>query len=95
MVGGTVDTTAQVGTGTVGNTVGTVTGRVGSGVDALAGRSMGFRLMQLSRRARLPVLAVKANTLGELRREMRGPVPALVISAGQCLSARQAVGGKR
>ena len=68
---------------------------VGSGVDALAGRSMGFRLMQLSRRARLPVLAVKANTLGELRREMRGPVPALVISAGQCLSARQAVGGKR
>lgn len=37
VVGGTVDTTAQVGTGTVGNTVGTVTGRVGSGVDAVDG----------------------------------------------------------
>src|ERR1035437_7528586 len=43
---------------------------VASEVDALAGQSMGFRLLQLSRRAKLPVLAVKAKTLGEFRHEM-------------------------
>ncbi len=57
-----------------------------SGVDALAGQSMGFRLMQLSRRAKLPVLAVKAQTLGELRHEMHGNSPALPMSVGKCLS---------
>jgi predicted Fe-Mo cluster-binding NifX family protein len=59
---------------------------VDSGVDALAGASMGFRLMQLSRRAKLPVLAVKATTLVELSREMRGKSPALALSAGKCLT---------
>lgn len=47
---------------------------VDSGVDALAGESMGFRLLQLSRRAKLPVWAVKAKTLGELSHEMRAGV---------------------
>ena len=60
---------------------------VDSGVDALAGEAMGFRLLQLSRRAKLPVLAVKAKTLGELSCEMRGKSPALAMSAGRCLSA--------
>ena len=64
------------------------------GVDALAGPSMGFRLLQLSRRAKLPVYAVKAKTLGELCREIRGKSPKLVMSTGKCLSARQASGGK-
>ena len=60
---------------------------VDSGVDALAGQSMGFRLLQLSRRAKIPVLAVKAKTLVELSREMRGKSPALAMLAGRCLSA--------
>lgn len=66
-------------------------------IDALAGQSMGFRLMQLSRRAKLPVLAVKARTLGELRREMCGSSPTRPMSAGKCLSSspRQAAGAKR
>ena len=32
-------------------------------VDVLAGQAMGFRMMQISRRAGLPVLAVQAHTL--------------------------------
>jgi len=65
-------------------------------VDALAGHSMGFRLMQISRRAKLPVLAVKAQTLGELRHEMRGQPPTHPMSAGKCLtnSKRNTAGGK-
>lgn len=65
-------------------------------VDALAGHSMGFRLMQLSRRAKLPVLAVKAQTLGELRLELRGYPPTLPMSVGKCLSNnnRNTAGGK-
>ena len=55
---------------------------------------MGFRLLQLSRRARLPVLAVQAKTLGELRREMSGKSPVLVMSTGKCLSALQTAGAK-
>ena len=43
----------------------------GSGVDVLAGQAMGFRLMQLSRRAGLPVLALRAHTLGDLCDEIR------------------------
>ena len=43
----------------------------GSGVDVLAGQAMGFRLMQLSRRAGLPVLALRAHSLGELCDEIR------------------------
>ena len=68
-----------------------------SGVDALAGQSMGFRLLQLSRRAKLPILAVKAKTLVELSHEMRGKSPRLVISAGECLTKtpRPAVGAKK
>lgn len=42
-----------------------------SRVDVLAGQAIGFRLMQLSRRAGLPVLAVQAHTLDELRDEIR------------------------
>jgi len=42
-----------------------------SRVDILAGQAMGFRLMQLSRRAGLPVMAVRAHTLDELRDEIR------------------------
>ena len=67
---------------------------LGGGVDALAGPSMGFRLLQLSRRAKLPVYALKAKTLGELRREIRGQSPKLVMSTGKCLSPRQTIGGK-
>lgn len=65
-------------------------------VDALAGRSMGFRLMQLSRRAKLPVLAVQAQTLGELRNEMHSQSPALPMSVGKCLSVnhRKTAAGK-
>lgn len=70
---------------------------VDSGVDALAGQSMGFRLMQLSRRARLPVLAVKAKTLVELSHEMRSKSPTLAMSAGKCLTITpgSAVGAKK
>ena len=70
---------------------------VDSGVDALAGESVGFRLLQLSRRAKLPVWAVKAKTLGELRRDMRANPPTRVMSAGKCLSntPRQRVGTKK
>ena len=70
---------------------------VDSGVDALAGESVGFRLLQLSRRAKLPVWAVKAKTLGELRRDMSANPPTLVMSAGKCLSntPRQRVGTKK
>ncbi|MGE5385845.1 MAG: hypothetical protein ACM3SV_08150 [Betaproteobacteria bacterium] len=39
-------------------------------VDALAGPALGFRLLQMSRRAALPVFSVKAKTLGDLRREI-------------------------
>jgi len=69
---------------------------VDSHVDALAGQSMGFRLMQLSRRAKLPVLAVKAQTLGELRHEMHGKSSALPMLAGKCLSSnnRKTAAGK-
>lgn len=70
---------------------------VDSGVDALAGESMGFRLLQLSRRAKLPVWAVKAKTLGELRSEMRAKSPTLAMSAGKCLTnaPRQRGGAKK
>ena len=70
---------------------------VDSGVDALAGESMGFRLMQLSRRAKLPVLAVKAKTLGELSHEMRGKSPVFAMPAGRCLTnaLRPGAGAKR
>ena len=70
---------------------------VDSGVDALAGESVGFRLLQLSRRAKLPVWAVKAKTLGELRRDMSANPPTRVMSAGKCLSntPRQRVGTKK
>jgi predicted Fe-Mo cluster-binding NifX family protein len=70
---------------------------VDSGVDALAGESMGFRLLQVSRRARLPVLAVKAKTLAELIGEMRGKSPTPAMSAGRCLTtpSRPAVGGRK
>ena len=58
-----------------------------SQVDALAGQAMGFRLLQLSRRAGLPVLAVKARTLGELRSEMRHQSSAArPLSAAICLT---------
>lgn len=56
-------------------------------VDALAGQAMGFRLMQISRRAGLPVLAVKARTLGELRREMRGAQLSRPLSSARCLTS--------
>lgn len=39
-------------------------------IDALAGNAIGFRLLQMSKRAALPVLATAARTLGELRREV-------------------------
>jgi len=70
---------------------------VDSGVDALAGESMGFRLLQLSRRAKLPVLAVKAKTLVELGHEMRGKSPTLAMSAGKCLTSapRRVAGAKK
>lgn len=54
---------------------------VGGQVDVLAGQAMGFRLMQLSRRARLPVVALRAQTLGELCDEIRNE--ALVKSLGR------------
>lgn len=70
---------------------------VDSGVDALAGESMGFRLMQISRRAKLPALAVTAKTLVELIREMRAKSPTPAMSVGKCLTAtsRPAVGGRK
>ena len=69
---------------------------VDSGVDALAGESMGFRLLQLSRRAKLPVWAVKAKTLGELSHEMRGKSPGFAMPAGRCLTnTPRSAGGAR
>ena len=70
---------------------------VDSGVDALAGESMGFRLMQLSRRAKLPVLAVKAKTLGELSHEKCGKSPVFAMPAGRCLTnvSRPGAGAKK
>lgn len=57
-------------------------------VDLLAGHAAGFRLMQLSRRAGLPVVSVGAHTLGELCRELKGGVLPRPISAPVCLSQR-------
>lgn len=56
-------------------------------IEALAGQSVGFRLMQLSRRAKLPVLAIKSKTLGELRHEMRDTTQALPLVAAKCLTS--------
>lgn len=50
-------------------------------VDALAGPAMGFRLLQISRRAGLPALAVKARTLGELRHEIGQKLPVRSLAA--------------
>jgi len=60
-----------------------------NGIEALAGHSMGFRLMQLSRRAKLPVLAVNAQTLSELQNEMRTQPPVLHLSAVKCLTSKR------
>ena len=57
-------------------------------VDALVGRAAGFRLMQLSRRAGLPVLAVAAHTLGELCHEVRAGLPTRPLPAPVCLGQR-------
>ena len=57
-------------------------------VDALVGRAAGFRLIQLSRRAGLPVLAVAARTLGELCREVGAGLPTRALPAPVCLSQR-------
>ncbi len=65
-------------------------------VDALAGLAMGYRLMQISRRAGLPVLAVKAQTLGELRHEMHDLSSAGLLPAVKCLTnIRRHVDGGR
>ena len=72
----------------------------GNRVDMLAGPAIGFRLMQLSRRAGLPVVAVQAHTLGDLRDEirtlfssgspLRSSMPAPVcLTGGHRASARQ------
>lgn len=65
-------------------------------VDALAGQAMGYRLMQISRRAKLPILAVKAQTLGELRREVCNKSTTPPLLAAKCLTntRRQAPSGK-
>lgn len=55
-------------------------------IDALAGHSIGFRVMQLSRRAKLPVLSVDAQTLGELRQELQGQSPAPLLMTSKCLT---------
>jgi len=66
----------------------------GGCVDVLAGQAMGFRLMQLSRRAGLPVLVSKAHTLGELCDDIRSG--ALVKSPGRTpVSAVCLTGGRQ
>lgn len=57
-----------------------------SKVEALAGQAMGFRLMQISRRAGLPVLAVRARTLGELCHELRNQSPIRSLPSAICLT---------
>lgn len=62
-------------------------------VDALAGAAMGFRLLQISRRAGLPALAVEARTLNELRREIGQKLPirslaAVCLTNTRCQPAR-------
>lgn len=62
----------------------------GSRVDVLAGPAIGFRLMQLSRRAGLPVMAVQAQTLDELQDEIARLAASVPLrssmSAPVCLS---------
>lgn len=65
----------------------------GSRIDAIAGRSAGFRLLQLSRRAGLPVLASTARTLGELRRDLATD-RLRPLTAATCVSNARA-GGRR
>ncbi|MBK1678984.1 hypothetical protein CKO20_01135 [Rhodocyclus tenuis] len=65
----------------------------GSKLDAIAGRSVGFRLLQLSRRAGLPVLASAARTLGELRRELAAD-RLRPLSAATCVSNARAASGR-
>lgn len=55
-------------------------------VDLLAGHAAGFRLMQLSRRAGIPLVSVKAHSLDELRRELAAGAPLRPIPAPVCLS---------
>lgn len=63
-------------------------------VEALAGPAAGYRLLQLSKRAGLPVYATRARTLGELRRELAATPPAR-LTAGVCLNnTRQRVAGR-
>jgi len=57
-------------------------------IDALAGRSMGFRVMQLSRRAKLPVWSVTAQTLEELCHELQEKTPVPLLSAAKCLTTQ-------
>ena len=59
---------------------------IDSQVDALAGQSMGFRLMQISKRAGLPILSVHARTLGEFRNEIRRKWPTRPLTAAVCLT---------
>ena len=59
---------------------------IDSQVEALAGQSMGFRLMQLSKRAGLPILSVHARTLGEFRNEIRKKWPTRPLTAAICLT---------
>jgi len=55
-------------------------------IDALAGHSMGFRVLQLSRRAKLPVWSVAAQTLNELRHELQEKSPPSFLSKAKCLT---------
>lgn len=62
-------------------------------VDALIGPALGFRLLQLSRRAGLPVFATRAQTLGELLRELaNGALRPLATAVCLTAARRCAIG---
>lgn len=74
VVGGTVDTTAQVGTGAVGNTVGNVTGQLGNSVDRADGAVNGAidsaKLTAATReqvRAGAQITDAKGNSIGTVQ----------------------------
>lgn len=64
------------------------------GIEALAGQALGFRLLQMSRRAGLPFLDTRARSLGELCRDL-GKTRLRPMPAAVCVkNARSRVAGR-
>jgi predicted Fe-Mo cluster-binding NifX family protein len=64
------------------------------GIEALAGQALGFRLLQMSRRAGLPVLDTRARTVGELCRELSQKKLRAMPAAVCFKNARSRVAGR-